>query len=207
MASSQNAVWLSKLIAKHVLTLADELPLKPPKSGMPAGFNERDLQKFLTQLAKQLKVSVPKGCPPLLIERTLPDNPGTRIDYALVRAVPPSGTDILATCEVKGPVRKTLFNPSRLQGNFGKKVIKDAQYQLHRTNLYPKAEHYLALLVPFLEIYAEKCSVAQMLANVQSVVPGVRLTECGSELIWLPNGVALSIVMVQVRSASSPTVP
>ena len=85
----------------------------------------------------------PTSCPELIIDKRFGDKSP---DYRF--ATPDS-----PTFEVKGPVRRTFFNPEKFGGNWtkatGKGVRNDVRkILLHHCRNFGEVPHYLALLLP-----------------------------------------------------------
>jgi hypothetical protein len=188
------------LIDKHVLQLMKDGAPRPPRRGRPAGFIETNLQNLLNDLSKEESIHTDGGCPPIIINRTLPGGGKTRPDYSFVRCVPPvTPDDVLATCEVKGPVRRAFFDVERLHRSWGARIVADVEGQLERTALYPNASHYVALLVPCRVEWTNNAQIDHVLRCIEGRVPGAGLKESLSASVMLPNGVPLDIVLVGVK--------
>jgi hypothetical protein len=192
---------LCRILAKHVRWLLEELPPKPPVSGMPAGFTESDLRGYLSHLSEEEALARPRGCPMFVIERQLPkDKRRTCVDYAFVRKHRPiAAADVLATCELKGPVRKTFFHLHKFNGNWAPKVVKDAGKQLERGKRYKDARHYIALLVPNYKVWSENHPLVDVLSKIETRVRGAALVQKAHKRVWLSQRLPLDIIILQVE--------
>jgi hypothetical protein len=190
-------VILCGLLAKQIRPLLKSLPPKPRVSGMPAGFTERDLRTHLSRLLRKRTRALPQT---FSVERQLPkDNFRTYVDCAFTRKPGRiAAEDILATCELKGPVRKTFFDPRKFEGNFAQDLVKDTQKQLRRGTHYRHAQHFVALLAPHYELWTKHNPLADILAKIEARVRGATLALVARKRVLLPHGVPLDIIILRV---------
>ena len=135
------------------------------------------------------------------MDRTISGEKRRRIDYAFVRDERLGVTDvrnILATVEVKGPVRGTFFEPHKIDGNWAPYVANDIGRQHERCGNIPGAQHYLALLMPYAESWLRTSTLEMILDKAKKTVPGARLEECAVQAIPLDNKHPLTAFVYRV---------
>jgi hypothetical protein len=177
------------------------LSTQPPRKhrgGIDPLFRENDVRDYVRASLLDGRIVLPKGWPVLEVESR------GRIDYSFV-----DGGAILATCEVKGPVRKGFFDPKKFGINWtGPKVQTDIRKQVNRANKIP-GEHYLAILFPFTEIEvrggALGTSFDDVIRRLESHVPGSRLDPTEWLETVLTNGCPLTTVVMRVLPAEVPS--
>jgi hypothetical protein len=150
-------------------------------------FNEDDVQ-WVAENAKSIR---PAACPPVIINK----KHGEKLpDY---RFAAPSSP----TFEVKGPVRRTFFDPSRFGKNWtkppdaeGGSVRKDIRKILtYHCRDFAAVPHYLVLLLP--------CSIETLPPTFDTIMammaaenPGIEQYNWRFEQVWIPARTTSGIV-------------
>jgi hypothetical protein len=193
---------LAEIIASNASTMFDSLPPQKRRGGVDLGFRENHLRDFISAGIKNGNVNLPTSCPRLLVETKLvPDlNPG-RVDYCFVHENGLKKRTVVATCEAKGPVRKSFLDLSRFGRNWSRVFIEDIQKQLNRGRTQQDAEHYIALMLPFTESWVRNSSFGEIVRRATAAVPESVSSESACKEITLSNGLPLTVVVLQIKAA------
>ena len=172
-----------------------------PRGGVDCCLREIFLSRHISTGLRNGTISLPRVCPPLIVDKTIVGETRRRIDYAFVldeRIGVEDVRNILATVEVKGPVRGTFFDAEKSDGNWAPYVAKDIGRQHKRCGTAPGAQHYLALLIPYPESWIRTSTLATILDLAKATVPGARLDECATQTIPLSNNHPLTAFVYKV---------
>jgi hypothetical protein len=186
-----------EIIAKH----AQSVRPSKPRGGVDCGLREISLSRHISDGLRNGAIALPPACPPIIVDQTIFGEMRRRIDYAFVLDEKTGVQDvgnILATVEVKGPVRGTFFDPERSEGNWVPYVAKDIGRQHERCGTAPRAEHYLALLMPYTESWIRTSTLFTILDLAKATVPSARLQECATQTIPLSNNCPLTAFVYKV---------
>ncbi len=187
----------AELFCQVLMTGASEFlkhcPPRKPRGGEDPLFRENDMRDYVKQALLDGRMRFPQEWPELEIESR------GRIDYCFVEA-----SSVLATCEVKGPVRAAFFDPKRFGQNWtGPRLLKDVRNQLRRAKAGDGA-HYLGLLFPFAEARIRTNDLGSdlrgVIRRIEAAVPGAILTESACQSKPLQTGTSLTTVVIQVNS-------
>jgi hypothetical protein len=171
-------------------------PSRKHRGGVDPLFRENDMRDYVKHALAEGRMTLPHDWPQLEVESR------GRIDYCFV-----DGRSILATCEVKGPVRSSFFDPKRFGRNWtGQRFLKDVRNQLDRATF--GGEHFLGLLFPFADATIRTnvlgTALSDVLRKLEATVPGAQLTDAIWEEIQLPTGTPLTTVVIQVTAQGQP---
>jgi hypothetical protein len=190
-----------RLFCEMIATHARNVPSSKPRGGVDCCLREISLSRHISAGLRNRDISLPPACPPVIVDRTIVGETRRRIDYAFVlneRTGVQDVRNILATVEVKGPVRSTFFDPERSERNWAPYVAKDIGRQHERCGTAPRAEHYLALLIPYPESWIRTSTLVTILDLAKATVPGARLEECATQTIPLSNNYPLTAFVYKV---------
>jgi hypothetical protein len=195
------ALLFSDIFTTNVGPMFDTLPTIKHRGGIDLGFRENHLRNYIRSGLELLAITLPTDCPRLQVEKDLPqdENPG-RVDYCFVDQLRTGGLSVLATCEVKGPVRASFVNLKRFSRNWSRDFVKDVQKQLTRRRNHDHAKHYIALFMPFTESLIRHSSFPEVLRRTSEAVPGASLVECVAKETTLPNGLPLTVIVLRVEA-------
>jgi hypothetical protein len=190
-----------RLFCEMIATHARNVSPSKPRGGIDCCLREISLSRHISGGLRNGAISLPRACPPLIVDKTIVGEARRRIDYAFVlneRIGVQDLGNILATVEVKGPVRGTFFDPDKSEGNWAPYVAKDIERQHERCRTAPGAQHYLALLLPYPELWIRTSSLATILDIAKATVPGARLEECVTQTIPLSDDHPLTAFVYNV---------
>jgi hypothetical protein len=136
----------------------------PKRNVTPCAFCEEDLQWFI----KRDDHMRPYQGFTLVVNEVGHDANRKRPDYQLL-----DKGSLVATCEVKGPVRRTFFDIDAYGRNWTKPsgIPATVRSQLSRTQTHPNARHYLALLLCLAEADVP-ASMHRVMEKVAATCPG-----------------------------------
>lgn len=165
--------------------------------GAPFPFGEQHVRKA----AKSF--SCPFDWPRLIVERKIlgdfkdDDKQHGGVDYFFAANASSELwhlSDILATCEVKGPTRKAFLAGS--EKNWYRSIVADVRKQLWRANEAPAGEHYLGLMIQPRPGSATREEFLPIIASILEKVPNADLIETS----WaeLPDVEKLNVVVLRV---------
>jgi hypothetical protein len=134
--------YFAELIEENVATLIESGFQRERNAGAPHKFGENHLREHIR------KNIVATEWPHLVFERRLAnDNDHGNVDYCFLkpRRSRFDLNEVLATCELKGPTRRSFLKGSKR--NWYPAILADLKKQLVRAKLAPSAQHYLALII------------------------------------------------------------
>ena len=175
-----------EIVREAALRLKAECFLRKSRGGVDLRFRENDLRDRL------------RGIPDIVVEQRLQndDNSGN-VDYHIM-----SHGRVVATCEVKGPVRKSFLDPSRFGRNWSKRFTEDLQKQAKRAASMPDAEHYSMLLLPFTEETLNASHYTVVIERARAQVPQATILKLITSEVHVHTDV-LTIVLFRVGLAST----
>jgi hypothetical protein len=169
--------------------------------GAPFKFGENHLREHIRKAVDSGRYIPPAEWPELRVEKKVcgdRDGHGA-IDYFLV----PKGvkgqlslSDVLATCEVKGPTRPKLLEGS--QKNWYPKVLADIEKQLWRARCAEAAQHFVCVFVQPRNGGSVTADFDAVLAGMLAKVPEA----CLGRTLWSqhPDVSGLHLATINVRS-------
>src|SRR5258706_7225162 len=125
----------------HVLTTGacEFLKNQPPRKhrgGVDPLFRENDMRDYVKAALDGGRIVLPKDWPTLEVESR------GRIDYCFV-----GGNSILTTCEVKGPVRASFFDPHAFGRNWtGERLVEGRSETVQAGTRRDRQQHRSGIL-------------------------------------------------------------
>lgn len=162
----------------------------PKRNVTLCAFCEEDLQ-WLIKREDHLQIS--QGVK-LIVNEVGHDADRKRADYQLEK----NGI-LVATCEVKGPVRKSFFDLDAYGRNWTRpdRIPSMVVSQLSRAQTHPKANHYLALLFCLEESKIPE-SMQHVMAKVAITSPGSIPFSFRYRQVGLTNGLYVTIAITEI---------
>jgi hypothetical protein len=181
--------------------------LRDGRTGIGLGFRENDLRNAVKSLHK----AAPGGSV-LLVEQKLSGDVTTkgkkvgRADYVLVKRgsrVPPPLTNVLATCEVKGPTRAAFLDPDSFRRNWALRGLIDVKKQMARARAAPAAEHHVAFLIPFTKSHVLERIRTAFVNQALHRLPNATMNRSGIASVKLADHHDLIVIVFRVGCKGS----
>ena len=186
--------YFAEMIETNVDDLMQRGPVRERNSGAPFVFGENHFRKHMRAYKP------PTHWPRLVIDRRVQNDIQGHggVDYCFLSSSSskPDISDVLATCEVKGPTRPALLRGSK--ENWYPDIVRDIKKQVGRATIAPDAQHYLGLMIvppPDSDVRRE---LAAVFAEMLREVPQAKLIECS----WTDLKGLHIVVYRVVRSAA-----
>jgi hypothetical protein len=202
-ANSNYGLMFADVLHRSIRNLTHGSWKRDRNPGAPFHFGENHLRKALRSHIH------PVEWPPLVIERSVAgdlvekDKQHGGVDLFFA----PHGSeerchlsDVLATCEVKGPTRRAFLGGSRR--NWYPKIVADLRKQRWRAGTAPAGEHYLALMVQPRPGSATRAEFLRVITSILEEVPNTYLEE--TSWVEMPDVEQLNVIVLQVLPKHEP---